>query len=176
VLRRVNGNWVTVAGVPFGPTDRVDLHTLSIDSEGGVWFAGGDIANHGNGTLLYYGSRALGPEASAEFPQARWDTVQPLLTDTCAVATCHITPEPGGEMDLSTPALVASSLRRIPSTEAPLLRVLPGRPSGSYLWHKLQGTQESVGGTGQTMPKEGTLTSDQVDQLRAWILEGAPTS
>ena len=176
VLRRVNGNWVTVDGVPFGPADGVDLHTVNVDVEGGVWFAGGDIANHGNGTLLYYGPRALGPEASAVYPRAGWDVVQPVLVDTCSTITCHTTPEPQAGMDLTTPELVATSLRRIPSTQSPLLRVLPERPSGSYLWHKLQGTQESVGGTGATMPKEGTLTPEQVDQIRAWILEGAPTS
>lgn len=174
VLRRTNGHWVTVPGVPFGPNDGVDLHALQIDVEGGVWFAGGDITNHGKGTLLYYGPRALGTNAAGVFPHAPWSTVQSLLTNTCAVATCHITPEPGGGLDLSTPALVATSLRRIPSTESPLLRVVPGRPSGSYVWQKLEGTQESVGGTGVTMPKEGTLTPEQIDQLRAWILEGAP--
>ena len=69
---------------------------------------------------------------------------------------------------------LATSLPRIPSTESPLLRILPGRPSGSYLWHKLQGTQESVGGSGETMPKEGALPDGGLDQIRAWILEGAP--
>ena len=175
VLRRVNGNWVTVPNVPFGPDDGVDFHAVSVDVEGGVWFSGGDITNHGKGSLVYYGARALGTDASVVFRQSRWSTVQPLLTETCAVVTCHLRPEPGGEMDLSTPSLVATSLRRIPSTQSPLLRVLPGRLSGSYLWHKLQGTQESVGGTGDTMPKEGALTPVQVGQTRAWILEGAPS-
>ncbi len=175
VLRRTSGNWVTVPDAPFGPTDGVDLHTVQIDHEGGVWFAGGDIEHHGKGALVYYGPRTPGPDASGIYPQARWDVVQPVLTGTCSTITCHTTPEPQAGMDLSTPALVATSLRRIPSTQSPLLRVLPGRTSGSYLWHKLQGTQESVGGTGQTMPKEGSLTPDQVDQIRAWILEGAPT-
>ena len=118
VLRRVDGNWDLVPGVPFGPADGVDLHTVSVDVEGGVWFAGGDIAHHGNGALLYYGPRALGSEASAVFPQATWTTVQPLLTETCAVVTCHGPPIAEAEMDLSTPALVATSLRRIPSTES----------------------------------------------------------
>jgi len=149
---------------------------VQIDHEGGVWFAGGDIEHHGKGALLYYGKRTLGSDAGAIYPQAPWATVQPLLTDTCSTITCHTTPEPQAGMDLSTPSLVATSLRRIPSTQSPLLRVLPGRTSGSYLWDKLQGTQESVGGTGETMPKEGTLDPDQVDQIRAWILEGAPTS
>lgn len=175
VLHRVKGNWDLVAGVPFGPNDRVDLHTVSVDVEGGVWFAGGDITNHGNGTLLYYGPRSLPSEASAVYPQAPWTSVQPLLTATCAVVTCHAPPIAEGEMDLSTPALVATSLQRIPSTESPLLRVLPGKPSASYLWHKLQGTQESVGGSGVQMPKEGSLTPEQVDAIRSWIVEGAPT-
>jgi hypothetical protein len=174
VLHRVEGNWVTVDGVPFGPNDGVDLHTVSVDAEGGVWFAGGNILQHGNGTLLYYGSRALGADASLVLPQAPWTTVQPLLTETCAIVTCHGPPIAEADMDLSTPELVATSLRRIPSTESPLLRILPGRPSGSYLWHKLQGTQDGVGGSGETMPKEGTLTPEQIDQIRAWILEGSP--
>jgi hypothetical protein len=174
VLHRVDGNWNTVSGVPFGPGDRVDLHTVSVDVEGGVWFAGGDIADGGNGTLLYFGARTLGAEASVVLPQAPWTTLQPLLTETCAVITCHSPPVAEGGMDLSTPARVATSLRRVPSTESPLLRIVPGRPSASYLWHKLQGTQESVGGTGDPMPKEGSLTPEQVEQIRSWILEGAP--
>ena len=55
-----------------------------------------------------------------------------------------------------------------------LLRVLPGRPSQSYIWHKLLGTQATVGGSGSRMPQgDAPLTQPNMDVIRAWILEGA---
>ncbi len=44
----------------------------------------------------------------------------------------------------------------------------------SYFWHKCAGTQTSVGGSGRRMPTRGSLTTEQLDLLRAWIEAGAP--
>ena len=49
----------------------------------------------------------------------------------------------------------------------------PGDLRNSYLWHKLQGTQATVGGAGVTMPSGGSLTASDEDTIEQWILEGA---
>ncbi len=46
-------------------------------------------------------------------------------------------------------------------------------PEESYLWHKLNGTQNSVGGTGERMPMFGALTNDELGLVEAWIIGGA---
>ena len=66
----------------------------------------------------------------------------------------------------------------VPSAQSPLLRVRPGRPSQSYLWHKLAGTQDSVGGSGDRMPAlhlpgDQPLAGAEMELLRGWILDGA---
>lgn len=50
----------------------------------------------------------------------------------------------------------------------------PFDPNGSYLWHKMTGTQADVGGGGGTMPFGQPLTQDQIDYFRLWIEAGAP--
>jgi len=59
--------------------------------------------------------------------------------------------------------------------------VEPGDPEGSYLWHKINGTQASVGGGGLDMPSPvvgmddpTVLTQEQYDTIEAWIAGGAP--
>jgi hypothetical protein len=68
-----------------------------------------------------------------------------------------------------------SSVVDIPSVEVPSLRrVHPFLPDSSYLVHKIQGTQASVGGSGDRMPLiGGALTQDEITVIRAWITAGA---
>ena len=63
----------------------------------------------------------------------------------------------------------------VASTELPTMdRIEPGDPDNSYLVHKIQGTQASVGGTGERMPLgRPALTQEQIDIIRAWIADGA---
>ncbi|RMG97729.1 MAG: hypothetical protein D6705_08100 [Deltaproteobacteria bacterium] len=61
-----------------------------------------------------------------------------------------------------------------------MMLVAPSDVDGSYLWHKVNGTQTSVGGGGGAMPADGMgmsladLDPDAVDTIRAWIECGAP--
>ena len=48
-----------------------------------------------------------------------------------------------------------------------------GSTANSYIWHKIQGTQSSVGGSGSDMPKSGTITDEEECELREWIEQGA---
>ena len=53
--------------------------------------------------------------------------------------------------------------------------ITPGSTATSYLWHKVNGTQRSVGGIGARMPSSGSaLSAHQLAILEAWIVAGAP--
>jgi hypothetical protein len=105
--------------------------------------------------------------------------IQPIWNAHCTT-DCH---EPGGAwvgfLDMSD-----SAYDRI--VGAPVLTVSgmnhiePGDLEASYLWHKLQGTQLTVGGNGDKMPypqpgmEPTVLTPDQLDMIEEWIVGGAP--
>lgn len=58
-----------------------------------------------------------------------------------------------------------------------MLLVAPGSTEESYLWYKLNDTQLSLSktGLGVQMPMNSEpLTEEQLAQVEAWILEGAP--
>jgi len=63
-----------------------------------------------------------------------------------------------------------------PSAQSPLeWGSASGQRNDSYLWHKVSGTQDSVGGSGQLMPAPNNpLSSKQLDILGAWLDAGAP--
>lgn len=67
------------------------------------------------------------------------------------------------------------SIVNVPSAQVPALaRVRPTLPDSSYLVHKIQGTQGSVGGSGGRMPLGGgSLTPVEIELIRAWITGGA---
>ncbi len=52
--------------------------------------------------------------------------------------------------------------------------VEPSDTDASYLWHKLQDTQASVGGGGSQMPLGSSLSSTDESAIQTWIEEGAP--
>lgn len=170
VLRRSTGGWLRIGGLPAA-TAR-DFHAVCIDDAGGVWLAGGDLVQNTDGVLMYYGTRSV---PTGVYAQAKLrERVAPALYLSCAVTACHIGPFISEDLDLSTPELVRSQTVGVPSRQSPLSRVLPGRPSQSYLWHKTLGTQTGVGGSGDRMPQGGPyLGQADMDAIRAWILEGA---
>ena len=62
----------------------------------------------------------------------------------------------------------------VASSDVPSMnRVEPFDPQNSYLWHKLNGTMTSVGGTGSQMPKTGSLTTTELALIEQWIVDGA---
>jgi hypothetical protein len=70
-----------------------------------------------------------------------------------------------------------SQMVSVPSVQAPLNVVEPGRPESSYLVNKLRGTQSSVGGLGELMPPPAAgspLTEEEILSIEAWITSGAP--
>lgn len=100
--------------------------------------------------------------------------VQPLFTFNCAVSGCHAGTQPQQGMNLSA-GLAYANIVDVPSVELPgMRRVRPSLPDSSYLIHKVQGTQTSVGGIGDRMPLGGApLTAAEIERIRGWILLGA---
>ena len=99
--------------------------------------------------------------------------VQPILSNSCAFSGCHAGTSPQQGMNLSL-GLTHSNTVNVPSNESGLDRIEPGQPNQSYLVHKIQGTQGTVGGSGAQMPFGGTpLSQANIDIIRAWITDGA---
>jgi hypothetical protein len=100
--------------------------------------------------------------------------VQPIFSANCALSGCHAGTQPAQGMNLSA-GLAYQNIVNVPASERPgMMRVLPFKPDSSYLVHKIQGTQETVGGSGGRMPLGGApLAAEQITLIRAWIAAGA---
>jgi len=98
--------------------------------------------------------------------------VWPVLEARCATEFCHAATSP-----LMPDAIGAyDNLVGIASSGSDLNYVEAGSADGSYLWHKLAGTQASaaVGGAGGTMPASGDpLCAIEFQAIYAWITTGA---
>ncbi len=103
--------------------------------------------------------------------------VQPIFTASCALAGCHAGTAPAQGQDLSAGNTFGNTVD-IPSEQLPSMnRITPGDPTQSYLVHKIEGTQTSVGGTGSRMPfGRAALSSTQIATITAWITSGAPNN
>ena len=103
--------------------------------------------------------------------------VQPIFTTNCALAGCHTGTAPAEGQDLSSGNTFGNTVD-IPSAQLPSMnRITPGDPAQSYLVHKINGTQTSVGGTGSRMPLgRAALSSTQIATITAWITSGAPNN
>lgn len=98
-------------------------------------------------------------------------TVQPLFDSAC---NCH----------QSTPFLMAPfslkpedayrNLVNVPASQLMTMAfVKPGVLNESYLWHKVNGTQLVVGGSGKIMPSTIPLDAAQLATIERWIAGGA---
>jgi len=127
----------------------------------------------GDGTGLDENGNPIGTPAPGDSVTLSGD-VQPIFTANCAVSGCHAGTSPALGQNLSAGQAYAAIVN-VPSQEAPdLMRVRPFLPDSSYLVHKIEGTQGSVGGGGSRMPLSGSpLTAEQIATIRAWITAGA---
>lgn len=103
--------------------------------------------------------------------------VQPIFDNNCAFNGCHggtILEPPGKPMSLAEGQSWSNTVNVEAAQRAGMSRIAPGDPDGSYLVHKLQGTQQQVGGSGDRMPLNlPALTSAEIAVIREWIEEGA---
>jgi len=116
------------------------------------------------------------PTTTTTLPWTFAAQVQPLLGTRCG--GCHggpSTAQYAGLKDLDNPALAYSRIVNVPSTELPTMdRIEPGDHTLSYLWHKVNGSQASVGGAGSQMPLSGgPLSQGEIDGIAGWIDAGA---
>jgi hypothetical protein len=95
------------------------------------------------------------------------------ILDASCVDQCH---EPGGEhpsLDLSEDP--RGEMIEVVGSQAAIPHVVAGDHASSYLWHKVSGTQGSVGGMGARMPAGApALEPAQIEAIADWIDVGAP--
>ena len=174
VVQRGASGWTGVAGVPATVKD---LHAVWMDEAGNAVMVGGKLSNLTEGQIVTFGRRPALPSTIAR--RARFqDGVADLIYLSCAHSACHLPPFTQAGLGLDSPEVIRASTVGVASTQAPLLRVVPGRPSQSYFWHKIVGTHLSVGGSGTRMPEvhmpgDTYLSEEETDLIRAWILDGA---
>jgi mono/diheme cytochrome c family protein len=127
----------------------------------------------GDGTGLDENGNPIGTPPPGDSVTLSGD-VQPIFTANCAVSGCHAGTSPAVGQNLSAGQAWAAIVN-VTSQESPaLMRVRPFLPDSSYLVHKIQGTQGSVGGGGGQMPLGGSpLAAEQIATIRAWITAGA---
>lgn len=93
--------------------------------------------------------------------------IQPIFSQSCALSGCHLGPSPTGNLNL-TPGQSYDNLVNVVSFGyPPALRVKPGSPEESVLYHKVSYS----GRYGQGMPPTGPLPQEKVDLIRRWIEE-----
>jgi len=104
-------------------------------------------------------------------PTYLWQDIYDTVFDV-ECFSCHTGGGASGGLDLDDPA----NIIEVPSDDVPSMNLIePGDLTNSYLWHKLQGTQADVGGTGQQMPRGAApMDSALLDMVQTWIEEGAP--
>ncbi|MEC7985149.1 MAG: MopE-related protein, partial [Myxococcota bacterium] len=95
-----------------------------------------------------------------------WADVQSILSSCMG---CHGN---SGGLTITYDNIVNGSPSSTPAVDAQtgLGYIEPGDPDASYLWHKINGTQSSVGGSGGKM---GNLSSSQLSTVEDWIIGGA---
>lgn len=117
--------------------------------------SGGEATTTGDTT----GAEALGFEVH----------VWPIVAARCG---CHLDGNGAGKLKL-TKSVAYTNLVGRPSKQAPLALVEPGSAELSYAWHKINDTQDDVGGSGKRMPPGGLIPVDELDVFTQWIDEGA---
>lgn len=103
-------------------------------------------------------------------------TIQPIFNARCT--SCHSGSSPPQGLNLSA-GVSFGMLVNVNSNELPSMkRIKPNDVPNSYLVHKVEGTQLSVGGSGSRMPQgcsgSSCLTATQINDIKAWVNAGAP--
>jgi hypothetical protein len=96
--------------------------------------------------------------------------IWPIFDDRCS---CHGDANGAGKLRLAMEDAYTNLVDK-PSIQVPeMLLVKPGSAMDSYLWHKLNDTQDDVGGKGKRMPPSGKLKMAELDLIQQWIDGGA---
>lgn len=101
--------------------------------------------------------------------------IQRIFTASCAFTNgCHAGAFPPEGLNLAAGQAYSNIVNVASSQLSSMDRITPGEPEDSYLIHKIQGSQGTVGGTGNRMPLTGCcLPQAKIDTIRAWVEAGA---
>lgn len=128
----------------------------------------------GSGEGLDANGRPLGESGAGGPLQPTLESIQAhVFTPICA--QCHVGSAAPLGLVLSDPQTSYDNLVGVVSAQAPMYyRVRAGDPDGSYLIHKLEGTQSG----GNRMPNgcpvtQPCLDADTIGVIRQWIADGA---
>jgi|GEM_PF-3786760 len=95
------------------------------------------------------------------------DDIQPIFNAQCT--SCHSGSSPSGGLSLSS-SVGYDNIVNQGSAQSSLDQIEPCDTSASYLWHKVNNTQSSVGGSGNRMPPSGSgMSSANLAILESWI-------
>jgi hypothetical protein len=95
-----------------------------------------------------------------------------IFTPKCAFAGCHGGANPAGGMSLAADVIAADIVDVAATANAAFKRIDPGNPDDSYIVMKIEGR----GITGRQMPPNATpLSAEEIEKIRSWIADGAPT-
>jgi uncharacterized membrane protein len=108
--------------------------------------------------------------APAVTADVHFSEVTAILARECVM--CHQPYDAKGELTLH-PAGAWSSLVGAASRQVEMLLVAPADVDQSYLYRKLTDTHLEVGGSGDAMPFDAKLNTEQLATIRAWIEQGA---
>jgi hypothetical protein len=106
----------------------------------------------------------------AECGEVAFADVTSIFARECVM--CHQPYDAKGELTLH-PAGAWKNIVQVDSTQAEMHLVAPGNLEQSYLYHKLVNTHVEVGGSGEVMPFDASLTAEQLETIRTWIEQGA---
>jgi hypothetical protein len=91
-----------------------------------------------------------------------WSEVETILSNNSCLG-CH-----GSSGGLT---ITFDNIVSVTDSGTGLSYIEPGSAQDSYLWHKINGTQSTVGGSGSKM---GNISQTELDYIELWITEGAP--
>ncbi len=160
----------TGAGLPTTGETSTGAGTDGVSSSGAV--DSGETEQTGTtGTTgeITTGTTGTTGEDTAGAPSFLVD-IWPIFEDRCS---CHDDANGAGKLRLAMEDAYTNMVD-MPSDQVPeMMLVKPGSAQDSYLWHKLNDTQDDVGGEGKKMPPSGKLKMDQLDLVQQWIDGGA---
>lgn len=100
--------------------------------------------------------------------------VQPVFSSNCAFSGCHAGASPKAGLNLSAGQAYANIVGVAATELSSMNRITAGDPANSYLIHKLNNTQGTVGGSGARMPLGGALSATEIQTITKWVQDGAP--
>jgi hypothetical protein len=102
--------------------------------------------------------------------------IAPIFEAHCAGSSCHEDSEATGFQIIDVdPTEALIGVVAVDHEDQEVVFVQPGEPSESYLWHRLLGTGDLVGGGSRRMPAGAdALCADEMEIIYRWIVALPP--